>query len=560
MKTLVISAYPMSGEIKTRIVREFGDETDFKAIVDLRQLQSAKLWKFLRGERRSLVLVPFEDENSASIVPLLKLIGCMVNSDALATRNGKGNLTYHRRWECMPLFFELLWTSLVNAAVAARDMIILRWLYLRKPLAMTVGKSKAIAYLKTNLWFGVKAGGSVGHIAGVVNEFHRRGYRVNYFSAESPVMAEQAIHFERLNPPGVFGVPAELNNYRFNRQVIDEVLAKRRSDYSFIYQRLSISNYAGVVISRRLGVPLILEYNGSEVWVAKHWGRPLKFERLAKLAEKVCLRHASLIVTVSEPLAEELSSRGVDPAKIIVYPNCIDETIFNPQRFPAEARMRKRHELGLRPDDFVITFIGTFGAWHGAEVLAEAIRRLAHGLQDWLDQHKVRFLFVGDGLRLPAVRRIVNGSASDYCVFTGLVPQVEAPLYLALSDTFVSPHVQNVDKSKFFGSPTKLFEYMSMAKPIIASDMDQIGEILRGGIQADDLPVRGPSDSDGMAAVLTTPGDVHELIEGVRFVVERPDWRVRLGINARNLALSRYTWRHHVDAIIQQLTVVLPNP
>ena len=50
-------------------------------------------------------------------------------------------------------------------------------------------------------------------------------------------------------------------------------------------------------------MPLVVEYNGSEVWVARHWGRSLRYEHLALQAEEVLLRHAHVVVTVSDVLA-----------------------------------------------------------------------------------------------------------------------------------------------------------------------------------------------------------------------------------------------------------------
>ena len=38
---------------------------------------------------------------------------------------------------------------------------------------------------------------------------------------------------------------------------------------SFVYQRYSLNNYAGLRLARRLGVPLVLEYNGSEIWMSR---------------------------------------------------------------------------------------------------------------------------------------------------------------------------------------------------------------------------------------------------------------------------------------------------
>ena len=48
----------------------------------------------------------------------------------------------------------------------------------------------------------------------------------------------------------------------------------------------------------------------------------------------------------------------------------------------------------------------------------------------------------------------------------------------ATSDVLVSPHVANADGTPFFGSPTKIFEYMGLGKPIVASDLNQIGEVI----------------------------------------------------------------------------------
>jgi len=253
-------------------------------------------------------------------------------------------------------------------------------------------------------------------------------------------------------------------------------------------------------------------------------------------------------------LADELVERGVPRERIVWYPNCVDPDVFDPARFSIAESQVLRHRHGIAEDAVVVTFIGTFGQWHGVNVFANAIRALIDANRAWVEQRKVHFVLVGDGLQMPAVRQAIGTpECAPFVTLTGLVPQDQAPSYLAMADVVVSPHVPNDDGSRFFGSPTKLFEYMAMGKAIVASDLDQIGQVLRASVRTGDLPAAEPGDSAREVAVLCQPGDQQSLMEGMQFVVERPSWRALLGRNARAEALSKYCWSHHVDAILAGL-------
>jgi glycosyltransferase involved in cell wall biosynthesis len=285
--------------------------------------------------------------------------------------------------------------------------------------------------------------------------------------------------------------------------------------------------------------------------VSQNWGHKLKFRALAEAVENVCLRHAHRVVTVSQVLADELRTRGVPAERIVWYPNCIDPAMFDPSGHD-DSRVKLRARLGIAADELVVLFIGTFGLWHGAETLAEAARRFLQG-GGQSGGPRVRFVFVGDGLRLSAVRALLQAEIEQGdVILTGLVPQHEAPAYLAMADIFSSPHVPSRDGSKFFGSPTKLFEYMAMERPIIASDLDQLGEVLQPAVASTTLRTGWLPKGDE-TAILVEPGSADAIVDALRQLQGRPDWRAALGAAARRKALAQFTWRQHVDLIVQSL-------
>jgi glycosyltransferase involved in cell wall biosynthesis len=288
-----------------------------------------------------------------------------------------------------------------------------------------------------------------------------------------------------------------------------------------------LNNYTGLRIARQMNVPLVVEYNGSEIWMSRHWGRPLRHEALSDRIERLNLRAADLVVVVSRTMKDEIVGRGVDAARVLVNPNGVDPDRYSPA--VDGSPVRAKHDL---TNSIVIGFIGTFGPWHGAETLARAFVTLRAA------NPRLRLLMIGAGATMEEVRRILSeGGALDATVFTGLVPQEEGATHLAACDVLVSPHVANPDGSPFFGSPTKLFEYMAMGKAIVASWLDQIGEVLE----------------DNTTALLVPPGDVEALANGIARLAGDQALRDRLGAEARRVALERYTWREHTRRTIEQL-------
>ena len=535
-----------------------GRAVDVTVLSEMRSAGVVGVLRALLGVHRPQALVLVEDESGEPVIPVLRFLVSISRCRQLAVAGPDGSIGPFGRVTGILDGVRIAVGSFSGALAAARAAIELAWVRRQPRQPVRVGPIRRIAYLKTNLWFGLKAGGSVGHVAGVANALARHAEAVDLLAVERPPMLDAAVTHHPVAHAGAFGYPYELNYYRYEgvfARRAREVFSRRRPD--IVYQRISLANYSGLRLARRLKIPLIIEFNGSEVWVSKHWGRPLLLPGVAENAEDASLHHADLIVTVSQVLGDQLVTKGIPKERILVHPNCVDPRQFDPSNHSAAERAALRREHGIAENSVVCGFIGTFGAWHGVTVLADTIRRLALEDRAWLRQWNVHFLIVGDGMLMPQVRDTLSGDAiAPFVTLTGLVPQDRAARYLAASDVLLSPHVRNPDGTPFFGSPTKLFEYMAMARGIVASDLEQIGDVLRRSYRAAELPEGPCREDDPNLSVLIEPGSSGELTRGIKFLVERSDYRSILGRNAREEVLRRYTWDRNVDELLARLAAV----
>jgi glycosyltransferase involved in cell wall biosynthesis len=549
----ILTAYPVSGAFLSRLEPLLGGAPRVIVLSELKRGSLLRTLGVLGGVRGRAAYAVTEDESARALLPLLRLALSLSRARRLATVSPELRVEPFGRGAATIEALRLAWASL--AGIAALVLCHLELLMLRRRKRVPVVRTgiRSLAYLKTTLWLGVKAGGSIGHVAGVANAFARRLHRVCLLAPDRPPLLEPAVAVTLIAPQRAPAFPYELNHYRYQRRFTRLALRNLRQEApDVVYQRLSLASYAGAVLSEHLRVPLVVEYNGSEAWVARNWGLGLRFPRTAALAEDVLLSQADVVATVSDVLRDELLARGIPPSRIVTYPNGIDPSRFDPARFDARSVAAIRAAHGISSDAVVCGFIGTFGQWHGVLVLAEAIRRLAERHRAWLTERRAHFLIMGDGMLMPEVRRMLQGEeVAAFVTLTGLLPQDQAPGHLAACDVLLSPHVPNADGTRFFGSPTKLFEYMCIERAIVASRLEQIGEILQPALSPADASL-APDESDAVAMTVS-PGDVEDLIAGIRVVVDRPALARRLAANARRLVLSRYTWEHHVNAISDAL-------
>lgn len=224
-------------------------------------------------------------------------------------------------------------------------------------------------------------------------------------------------------------------------------------------------------------------------------------------------------VSISKWQAEETRRKfKIGGENIICEPSAVDVDEFNIKISREEAR----EKLGLPADKKIILYTGHLYGWKGVDTLAEAA--------DYL-HHDTLVVFVG-GTDFDIGRFEEKYGYNKKIMIAGFKLHKEMPLWLNAADIFVLPNTAKENISKFYTSPMKLFEYMSSCKPIVASDLPSIREIL-----------------NERNSVLVEPDNSEELAKGIKKILQNR----QLGDKISNQAFSdarEYTWDKRAKRII----------
>jgi glycosyltransferase involved in cell wall biosynthesis len=395
---------------------------------------------------------------------------------------------------------------------------------------------RRLLYLRPHAGVPAGVGGSVTHAHELIRALRREDIAVDGFTSDPSIVVTAAAD---PHPPldwHLVAAPAALKAIPASTVAgVDAALvraalpAARVAD--LVYQRHSRFSLVGALVARFARKPFFLEYNGSEAFFGSNWQpTPLASQLLS--CEQAVLSAATRVIVVSEVERRLLVDRGIDRSRIAVVPNGVDT-----ERYDVGGGPNVRAELGVAADERVIGFVGSFGPWHGAPVLARAFAQLARRRPD------LRLLLVGDGPERAETLRLLSAAGHERRVLAvGKVQPSRVPAFLDACDVLASPHVELPGSVEFFGSPTKLFEYMAAGKAIVASAIGQLADVL-----------------DGQTAVLVPPGNPDALCEALARLLDEPSLAARLGFAARAAAVERHGWSTAAARVISAYAA-LPGP
>jgi glycosyltransferase involved in cell wall biosynthesis len=531
---------PWSGktEVATEMVRRHYPETDIELIDprEFRELGWKGQMRRLRSLRGKAFIFFVQTHTQVWAKQLLAWSVLVHRARHTVLMDASGHVEKHSRASLSKVALLTAYSASIDVLVFLASALVLlycRMFPIRRPFREGPWETD-LAYLFPFIDRELAPGGAASHVRGFLRGAQKAGSAIDIYSAVPiPGPARRFTLLPKIRKHFVFIEAATLAySFRYALQMRRELTGRR---VGALYQRHGRFSFASALLVRWLRLPLILEYNSSEVWMAKFWD-PARFMLWLRWCEQVVVDATSLFVVVSEPLKMELMAAGIEPERILVNPNAVDPEEFRPQCGGEQIRS----QYGFRPGDVVIGFVGSFSYWHGVEVLQKAIENVyAHD-----NEPNVRFLLIGTGPLHEEIRQALSRyTDKGWVVFTGSLNHEAVPAHLDASDVLVSPHVPMPDGRPFFGSPTKLFEYMAIGKAIIASDLDQIGKVLR----------------HNRTAWLVTPGDVAELSAAIEVLSRDPEMRRRLGNEARVDALASHTWELNATRVLQHLSIIPPK-
>ncbi len=293
---------------------------------------------------------------------------------------------------------------------------------------------------------------------------------------------------------------------------------KNRPDV--LYLRQNSFPFFPIILCKILKIPSIVEVNGlvlDELKVSNSKSFAYRiFSFLALSSEKLNYRYCDRIVSVTDKLKDELVNLYTVPKdKIFVINNGANTDLFKPMD-----QEKVKSELGLEKSKSYVCFVGHLAAWQGVEFLIYASPLILEKCPD------VRFLVVGDGAVKNKLLEITSKlGLSDKFIFTGRVPYESVPLYINAADVCVAPFIKGRN-SKIGLSALKTYEYLACGKPIVASSIPGVKDLI---------------DSSG-GGVSVSPEDPQQLASAVIKLILNENTRLLMGKRGRKYVVKYHSW------------------
>ncbi len=248
-------------------------------------------------------------------------------------------------------------------------------------------------------------------------------------------------------------------------------------------------------------------------------GDPHRRHPVRRLLTKIMawmLQRLDGLIVITHRLKELYAAFSIPGEKICVAPDSVDAKRSRSTIEKTEARKR----LGIPLDKSIVCYTGHLFAWKGVYVLAESSRHLSDNV--------CVYIVGGTDSDIRNFKAFTAQQNLTTLKIVGHVPYADVPLFLAASDVVVLPNSASARISKEYTSPLKLFEYMGAQRPIVASDLPSIREVLRHHENALLVTPDDPKSlADGIHEILANAQLAHQLAKTASINVRAYSWDAR---------------------------------
>jgi PEP-CTERM/exosortase A-associated glycosyltransferase len=313
---------------------------------------------------------------------------------------------------------------------------------------------------------------------------------------------------------------------RLLRDRIIELLGEGQFDALHAHSP-ALCGLAALEATKAHKIPFVYEIRAfwEDAAVDQNKARPTSVRYLlSRWLERYVTQHADAVVGISRHILDDLRKRGVDDQKLFHIPNGVDAERFTPQ--PRDRLLAA--ELGLKEEP-VMGFIGSLYRYEGIAWLVTAAAELKRrGVP-------LQLLIVGQGEQMPDILAAVEQEqAQEYVHVLGQVPHRDVSRYYSMVDVFVYPR-RRVRLTELT-TPLKPLEAMAQGKPVLASDVGGIRELVE--------PEK--------PCLLFEPDDVEDFCRKASQLLCDDNLRRKLAESGREMVLRCKDWKvlaHRYEAV-----------